>query len=89
MSTDDKSNDAWEAVRHLTLDQIVTKTKLAKASGLRLNGFTTPEKWPFVLVVAIGGPGNEAAVELADKFNEEMKARAQWSEERQNPKVQP
>jgi hypothetical protein len=87
MSADDKTNDAWEAVRHLTLDQIVTKTKLSNASALRLNGFTTPEKYPFVLVLAIAGPGNEAAVELADKFNEEMKARVKWSEERQNPKV--
>lgn len=87
MSTD--ANDPWEAVRHLTLDQLVTKTKLAKASALRLNGFTTPEKWPFVVVLAIGGPGNEAAVELANEFNAQMLARVKWSEERTNPAVEP
>jgi hypothetical protein len=89
MSTDAAPSDPWEAVRHLTLDQLVTRTKLSNASALRLNGFTTPEKWPFVVVIAIGGPGNEAAIELANEFNAQMLARVKWSEERTNPSVKP
>lgn len=83
------AEDPWETVRHLTLDQIVTQTKLANASAAQFNGFTTPERWPFTIVVALGAPGNEYAVELAKEFSENMKSRAQWTKEGQNPKVKP
>ncbi len=90
MSTDDAANDPWEQVRHLTLDEIVTRTKLSKASAFQLNGFTTPEKFPFTLVVAIGStPGNKKAIELATEFKDKMIALAKWAHEAQNPKVSP
>lgn len=89
MTDDAKTNDPWEQVRHLTLDEIVTRTKLSNASALQLNGFTTPEKFPFTLVVAIGSsPSNEKAIALATEFKDKMVALAQWSRETQNPKVQ-
>lgn len=84
---DDKTNDAWERVRHLTLDQLVTQTKLAGASASQLNGLTTPERWPFTVVVAIGGPGNEAAVEAAKTFHDTLAGKARWTQAANNPKV--
>lgn len=87
MSDDDKTNDPWEQVRHLTLDQLVTQTKLAGGSAFQLNGFTTPEKWPFTVVVAIAGPGNDYAVELANEFSTNMKNCARWVKEAENPEV--
>lgn len=65
------TDDAWEQIRHMTLDQIVTRVKLY-GSGGQLHGFTTPEGWPFRLVVAVGGPGNERAIELCDELKEKM-----------------
>jgi hypothetical protein len=87
----DTTNDAWEQIRHLTLDQLVTQTKLRNASSALLNGFTTPEKWPFILVIAIGGPGNELAVDAAKTFHDTLKDRARWSYASANPdpKVRP
>lgn len=72
-------SDAWERLRHLTLDQLVTQTKLTNASAAQLSGFTTPENWPFTLVVAIGGPGNEASLDAAKLFHDAMKDRALWA----------
>lgn len=62
-------SDPWEAIRHVTIDQVVTRVKL-EGSAFQLYGHTKPEGWPFVVVVAIGKPGNERAVELAQKFHE-------------------
>lgn len=59
--------DAWERLRQLTLDQLVTFVKL-NGSALLEEGFTTPEGWPFAVVVAVGKPGDERAVELAKEF---------------------
>lgn len=73
------NNDAWEQIRHLTLDQLVTQTKLMGASAAQLNGVTTPEKWPFVLVITIGGPGNELALDAAQAFHDMLRGRARWS----------
>jgi hypothetical protein len=88
MSDDDKTNDPWEQIRHLTLDEIVTKTKLSNASAFQFNGFTTPEKFPFTVIVAIGAtPENEKAIALAIEFKDKMVALAQWHREAQNPKV--
>jgi hypothetical protein len=47
-------------------------------------GWTTPEGWPFALVVAIGSPGNEAVVPLTKQYHRVMKAACRWTEERHN-----
>jgi hypothetical protein len=66
-------SDLWERIRHLTVDEIVTKTKL-HGSAMSLNGYTTPEGWPFVIVVAVAKPGNERVVAYAREFHEKMSA---------------
>lgn len=86
-ATDDQKRAAWEKIRHLTLDQFVTQVKLTHGSAFMLDGYTTPEGWPWVFVLAIARPGNEAAVELAKKFHDEMIARAKWNASGQHPDV--
>lgn len=78
-------SDPWEALRHLTVDQVVTQTKLS-GSAMQFNGFTTPERWPFTMVVAVAKPGNEAAVDLAKEFHAKMCAKAKWTHEAENLK---
>lgn len=65
------SADAWEALRWLTLDELVSKVKLS-GSAIGVDGTTTPEGWPFYVVVAVAAPGNERAVELAKEFRRKM-----------------
>lgn len=77
--------DAWEQLRHLTLDQLVTYVKL-NGSALLQDGQTTPEGWPFVLVVAVARPGNEKAVEYAREFAGKMTEAASWVKGGRNPK---
>lgn len=55
----------WERIRHMTLDQIVTAVKLSGSAG-KLHGFTTPEGYPFRLMVAVGVPGSERVIEIVD-----------------------
>lgn len=80
--------DPWEQLRHLTLDQLVTQTKLS-GSALTFNGHTTPENWPFAVVVAVGKPGNERAVEFARQFFLRIRAAGAPAHERQNPNMEP
>ncbi len=84
-------NDPWEQIRHLTLDQIVTRVKLASSasslSNLQLNGYTTPEGYPFELVLFIGKPGNEAAMDLMKKLKAELMERARTVEAAANPNL--
>jgi hypothetical protein len=54
------------------LDSLVTFTKL-NGSCLELHGFTTPEGYPFVMVVAVASPGNERAIQLAQDFAAKMR----------------
>lgn len=62
MPTDPSSE--WERIRHLTMDQLVTWTKL-RGSGFSLMGSTRPEGWAFALFLGIAStPANQAAVEL-------------------------
>lgn len=70
--------DPWETLRRLTVDQLVTQVKLS-GSAMQFNGFTTPEGWPFTLVLAVAKPGNERAVELAQEFSRKMTAAAKWT----------
>ena len=70
--------DPWEQIRHMTVDQLVTQTKLG-GSCLSLNGFTTPERHPLVVIVAVGKPGNEAVVQYAQEFHEKLNARSAWA----------
>ena len=81
--------DPWETIRYMTMDQLVTYAKL-NGSAFVLNGFTTPERWPFTIVIAIGAPGNEAVPELAKKFHAELSALgAPLTKSAVNPKVEP
>ena len=65
--------DPWESLRHMTLDQLVTQTKLGgSASGVQ--GHTTPEGYPFAIVVAVATPGNERVMDFAREFHEKMVA---------------
>jgi hypothetical protein len=80
------SGGEWEAIRHMTVDQLVTATKLhGSCSGL--TGLTTPEGWPFVVVVGVGSPGNEQVVEWAREFYEKMAAAASSTRVAVNPGV--
>ncbi len=76
----------WEKVRHMTIDQIVTATKLL-GSGQMFIGWTTPEGWPFAIVVAIGSPGSEAVVPLTKQYHRVMKAACRWTAEAHNPEA--
>lgn len=62
------TNDAWERFRHMTLDQLVTETKLGGSASVSY-GRTTPEGWPFVVICAVGSPGNEVAMLAAGMFH--------------------
>jgi hypothetical protein len=55
----DDVKDPWEEIRFTTMDSLVTFTKL-HGSAFSMRGWTTPENWPFTVIVAIGGPGHEA-----------------------------
>lgn len=68
----------WEAIRHLTVDQLVTGTKL-RGSALQLIGKTTPEGWEFHIVVAVARPGNEHVVKLAQEFHEKLSALVEFT----------
>jgi hypothetical protein len=63
--------DAWEKVRFATADALITETKF-RGSAIVLHGNTTPEGWPFRLIVAVGRPGNEPAIALADEFQRKL-----------------
>jgi deoxycytidylate deaminase len=60
-----------ELLDQMTIEQAVTSVKLAGSAG-ELVGRTTPEGYPFIVVIAVGKPGNERALELARRFFEEM-----------------
>lgn len=79
-------SDVWEMIRHLTMDQLVTQTKLS-GSALVLNGFTTPEKWPFTIVLAVAKPGNELAVQYAQEFFQRMATTGAPRRVQENPKL--
>lgn len=76
----------WERVRHMTLDQIVTATKFLGSGTMHL-GFTTPEGWPFVVVVAIASPGSEAVVPLTRQYHQVMREACSWTVESHNTEV--
>lgn len=61
-------------LRKTTVDEIVTRIKLSKVAVAVLDGFTTPEGFPFVVVVSVGKPGNERLLELTHQFREDIRA---------------
>ncbi len=77
--------DAWERIRRMTVDELLTQTKLA-GSALGINGYTTPEGYPFALVVAVGSPGNVQAVELLNELHIKMEAAATWTARANRPR---
>jgi len=83
------STDPWEAVRHLTLDQLITRVKLAGGAlpNFQLHGYTTPEHFLFRLMLFIGKPGNEVAMELASKLTTDFTERARAMVAESNPNL--
>jgi hypothetical protein len=63
----------WEALRFVTLDGAVTQTKLT-GSCFEFHGKTTPEGWPFAVLVVVAKPGNEKAMEYLQEFRDKMAA---------------
>jgi hypothetical protein len=63
--------DPWETIRFATADQLITWVKL-HGSVFILNGSTTPEGWPFHIVVAVSSPGNERAGELIRQLHRDL-----------------
>lgn len=79
-------SDPWEQLRYTTLDAMITTTKMEGSAAI-LHGYTTPERWPYVVVVAIGSPGNERALELAQEFHGKLRtAGATLNVAESNPK---
>lgn len=78
--------DPWEQVRHLTLDQLITRVKLA-GSNFELNGYTTPENYAFRFMLAIGKPGNQLAIELMKKLHDEFTERTRSMQADANPNL--
>jgi hypothetical protein len=66
-------------LKTVSVDQLVTETKLA-GSAQEIIGLTTPEGWPFVVIIAVAKPGNERAVEFAKEFHRKMVEAARWTE---------
>lgn len=67
--------DPWEQLRFTTVDQLITQTKLG-GSAMALTGNTTPEGWPFFIVIAVASPGNEPVVTATARFATELVALA-------------
>lgn len=82
------SADVWEEIRHVTIDQLVTATKL-RGTVQVAHGFTTPEGYPFVVLVAIAKPGSERVVEFAKEFMAKMDAAGAPLTRADNPKATP
>lgn len=70
---------ALEALRFLSLDEVITQVKL-NGSAAEVMGVTTPEGWPFIIVVAVAKPGNEKALLFAKEFSEKMILAASWTQ---------
>lgn len=64
-----------DVLKHTTVDALVTQTKLSGSLGTIL-GYTQPEGWHFVILVAVASPGNEAVVPLTKIFLDELMKRA-------------
>lgn len=69
---------AWEQLRHVTLDRIITGIKLGGVSAAAVNGLTTPEAWPFAIVIALGRPGNHAPVAWVHELQAHLQQAAGW-----------
>lgn len=65
-------------LKDITVDQLITDTKLV-GSASEIVGVTTPEGWPFVVVVAVAKPGNERVLDMAKDFHRKITAATQWS----------
>lgn len=78
--------DPWEAVRHMTLDQLVTYTKL-NGSAFALRGFTTPEGYRFTILLAVGSPGNERGVNFITEVEKRFAREASWGTGATNPNL--
>lgn len=80
--------DPWERIRHLTVDQLITEVKLAGGSACALHGNTTPEGYPFAFFLAVGTTeGNMFAVDLVQRCEATLDARAGWAQKDSNPEA--
>lgn len=78
------SDDAWERLRFMTIDQLVTETKLGGSASASY-GRTTPEGWPFVVICAVASPGNEMALVYAAEFHDRMTEAGAAADRADNP----
>lgn len=62
----------WDELGGRSIDELVTAAKVVGV-GLSLMGFTTPEQWPFAIVVTVGSPGNERALRWAMELQERIR----------------
>ena len=76
----------WELIRFTTLDELITMTKL-HGSALTLNGYTTPERYPFVVTISVASPGNEEVLQFAQEYVDKLNAVAP-AKAAINPRVQ-
>jgi hypothetical protein len=79
--------DPFEQWNLMPVQQLVTETKF-RGSGTALWGHTTPEGWPYCLVVAVGSPGNQAALDVLLAAHRALEAMAP-TERYDNPGVTP
>lgn len=67
------SKDPWEKIRFATLDQLITHTKL-NGSASSYWGHTTPEGWPYIVLLAVGSPQNMPALHLVANAQRDLAA---------------
>lgn len=63
----------WDKIGDMTVDDLVYETKFT-GSAVSFYGFTTPEKWPFAVIIAVASPGNESVMEMVADFHRKMAA---------------
>lgn len=80
------SDDAWERLRFMTIDQLVTETKLGGSASASY-GRTTPEGWPFVVICAVASPGNEMALVYVAEFQAKMTEAGAAADRADNPEM--
>lgn len=61
----------WDNIGEMTVDELVTGTKFA-GSATAFYGNTTPEGWPFAIIIAVASPGNETVMELVADFHRKL-----------------
>ena len=67
-----EADETWEAMRRLTLGELITRLKLSEGSTLFVDGSTSPEGFRFHFALVVGKPGAELALEAVDSLREDF-----------------